>query len=314
MTHDAILWTAFLVAVSVALVGDLIVLARKPHALSLREAAQWTAAWVVFAALVAVGVWIVDGRHAFLNFVTGYLIEWSLSMDNVFVFAALLTYFAVPGRLQPRVLFWGILLAAGLRLVFILAGVALLEKFEWMLYLFGGLLVVTGVRMAVKKEGESDVARNPAVRLARRFIPITHEYHDQRIFVVQNGRRHATPLFLAFVALALVDLMFAIDSVPAILAITRDTFVVFSSNMCAILGLRALYFLLGGLMTLFRFLHVGLGVILFFVGTKMLIEHYYAISTPVTLGVVFLIIGASIVASVLVRERASTDNSEETRK
>jgi len=303
MTHNTILWAAFLLIVGAALAGDLFVLARKPHALSLREAASWTAAWVVFAAIVAVGVWLTDGRAAFLNFVTGYLIEWSLSMDNVFVFAALLTYFAVPGRLQPKVLFWGILLAAGLRLVFILTGVALLSKFEWMLYLFGVVLVVTGIRMAVTREEESDVARNPAVRLARRLISVTDQYHDHHFFVRLNGRRFATPLFLAFVALALIDLLFAVDSVPAVLAITRDTFVVFSSNMCAILGLRALYFLLGGLMTLFRYLNVGLGVILCFVGVKMLIEKQYAISTPVTLAVVFAIMGLSVAASVLFRER-----------
>jgi len=304
MTSDSLfLWVIFNVFVLGVLALDLLVLHRKAHAVSLREALAWSSVWVSLALLFAVGVYVVRGEEKALEFLTGYVIEWSLSVDNLFVFLVIFSYFAVPPLYQHRVLFWGILGALVLRAIFIATGTALLANFHWMIYVFGGFLVFTGIKLLFAGEEKIEPEKNPAVRLVRRFIKVTPDYEGQRFFIRKDGRLWATPLLLVLVVVETTDVIFAVDSIPAIFAITLDPFIVYTSNVFAILGLRALFFLLAGVMDMFRYLKIGLSVVLCFVGAKMMLADFYKIPIGVSLGVVAGILGISILASFLVRPK-----------
>jgi tellurite resistance protein TerC len=245
-------------------------------------------------------VWHYAGSEKALEFLTGYLIEYSLSADNVFVFALIFSYFAVPAQYQHKVLFWGILGALVMRFGMIAIGAALIAKFSWIIYVFGAFLVITGIKMIVKRDEEIHPERNPVVRLFKRLMPVTSGYREGRFFVVEAGRKAATPLFVVLLMVEFTDVIFAVDSIPAIFAVTTDSFIVYTSNVFAILGLRSLYFALAGVMNKFHYLKIGLGVILTFVGVKMLLAHTaWKIDTLVSLGVVVFILATSVVASLL---------------
>lgn len=292
-------WVGFIVFVLAMLALDLGVFNRNPHVVRAREATMMTGLWVGLALLFAAGLaWFAD-RQTALTFLTGYVIEESLSVDNIFVIVLIFQYFAVPPKYQHRVLFWGILGALVMRGVFIGVGAALLARFEWIIYIFGAILVVTGVRMAVKQDEEFDGEQNPVVKWARRFLPVTHDYRGKHFFAIENGKRHATPLLLVLLLVETTDLIFAVDSIPAIFGITRDPFIVFTSNIFAVMGLRSLFFLLASVVTKFHLLKYGLAVILTFIGTKMLIEHWIHIPIMVSLGIVLAVLAASIVASLV---------------
>jgi tellurite resistance protein TerC len=302
------LWIAFLVAIAVMLLVDLLVLHREAHEINLREAAITSAVWIALGVAFVAVVWAVLGGQAGVQYITGYVIEKSLSVDNVFVWAVIFGYFSVPGKYQHRVLFWGIFGALVLRAIFIFAGVALLERLSWLLFVFGGLLLFTAVRVATHSAEEIHPERNPLLRLVRRFVPVTADYDGQRLFTRHDGRRMATPLFVVLVLIEATDVVFAVDSVPAILAVSRDPFVVFSSNAMAILGLRALYFLLEGARGRLIYLNRGLGVILFYVGVKMIISEWYHIPTFASLGVITAVLAITIFTSL----RASREAESET--
>jgi len=298
-----LLWGGFAAFVIAVLALDLGVFHRKAHAVTLREAATWSVVWVTLALVFNAVVWFWLGPTKALEFTTGYVIEEALSVDNIFVFLVLFTFFKVPPAFQHRVLFWGILGAIVMRALFIFAGAALLARFHWVIYLFGGILVVTGIRLFAQRDEEPDPERNPVLRLFRRFVPTVSEYHGQRFTVVKNGRRFATPLLAVLVAVEATDLIFAIDSIPAVFAVTQDPFIVYTSNIFAILGLRAMYFLLAGVMDRFRYLKPGLATVLVFVGVKMLIAEVYKIPIGVSLGVVASILAVAIGASLVVSSR-----------
>ena len=304
MTSDRLfLWVIFNVFVLGVLALDLLVLHRKAHAVSLREALAWSCVWVSLALLFALGVYFFRGGEKALEFLTGYVIEWSLSVDNLFVFLVIFSYFAVPPIYQHRVLFWGILGALVLRAIFIATGTALLTNFHWMIYVFGGFLIFTGIKLLFAGEEKIDPEKNPAVRLVRRFMNVTPDYHGQQFFIRKDGRLWATPLLLVLIVVETTDVIFAVDSIPAIFAITLDPFIVYTSNVFAILGLRALFFLLAGVMDMFRYLKVGLSFVLCFVGIKMVIVDFYKIPIGISLGVVAGILGISILASMFVRPK-----------
>jgi tellurite resistance protein TerC len=292
-------WVGFIAFVLAMLAIDLGVFNRTPHIVKASEAAAWTAVWVGLALLFAFGLAHFEGRQAALTFLTGYVIEESLSIDNIFVIVLIFQYFAVPAQYQHRVLFWGILGALIMRGLFIGLGAALLARFGWIIYIFGALLVVTGVRMAVKQDEEFDGNQNPIVKFIRRFLPLTDGYRGKHFFSHENGHRYATPLLLVLVLVEATDLIFAIDSIPAIFGITRDPFLVFTSNIFAVLGLRSLFFLLASVVTKFHLLKYGLAVILTFVGTKMLIEDWVHIPIMLSLAVVLVVLVASIAASLI---------------
>ncbi len=298
MANTVPLWIGFGLFVVTMMVLDLGVFHRKAHAISLREAAIWTGVWILLALAFNVAVYIWRGHQSALEFFTGYIIEWSLSMDNVFVFAVIFTYFAVPKEYQHRVLFWGIWGAVFLRLTFILIGSALLRKFHWAIYIFGAFLLFTGIKMFFHRGGEVHPEKNPALKLAHKWLAVTPNYEGQKFFVRQNGRRRGTPLVFVLIVVDVIDFVFAFDSIPAIFGITRDPFTVFTSNIFAILGLRALYFLLAGVMGMFRYLDNGLAVVLSFIGAKMLLSEVYKIPTGLSLGIVCLLLAVSIIASI----------------
>lgn len=296
-------WLAFNLFVLAMLAIDLGIFHRKSHEVSVREAFTWSAVWVALALVFNAFIFQWRGSEAALQFFTGYLIEKSLSVDNIFVFALLFTYFAVPKAYQHRVLFWGILGALVLRAIFILAGAALLAKFHWILYVFGAFLLITGIKMAIFRDQQMDPEKNPLLRLVRRFIPVKNEYHEDRFFVRENGKLWATPLFLVLVLVESTDLVFAVDSIPAIFAVTSDPFIVYTSNVFAILGLRSLYFVLAGVMDKFRYLKLGLSAVLVFVGIKMLLIDLFKIPSLVSLAVIVVLLTVSIVASLWASRR-----------
>jgi tellurite resistance protein TerC len=300
-------WVGFNVFVLAMLALDLGVFHRKAHAVSVREAAIWSAVWVALALTFNAGVLIVRGNQAALEFFTGYLLEKSLSVDNIFVFALIFAAFAVPPTSQHRVLFFGILGALVMRALLIFVGAELIKQFHWVIYVFGGFLILTGIRMALANEAESHPERNPLVNLARRFIPVTGNYDHDRLFVRQDGRLMATPLLLVLLVIESSDLLFAVDSVPAILAITQDTFIVYTSNVFAILGLRSLYFLLAGVMDKFHYLKLGLSAILVFVGVKMTLTDIYKIPIALSLGVIVGMLAMAVAASLLRARRLERD-------
>ena len=300
MTVSPWLWIGFNAFILLMLALDLGVFHRKSHVVGIKEAAAWTVAWVALALVFNLGVWHYLGAQKALEFLTGYVIEYSLSVDNMFVFALLFSYFAVPPVYQHKVLFWGILGALAMRAVMILLGAALITKFAWIIYLFGGFLVLTGLKMIFKREEEIHPERNPIVRWFRRLMPVTDNYRGDRFFVRENGLRMATPLFVVLLLVECSDLVFAVDSVPAIFAVTKDPFIVYTSNAFAILGLRSLYFALAGVMDKFHYLKIGLGMVLTFVGVKMILGHSpWKIDTLVSLGVIVTILAGSVAASLL---------------
>ena len=292
-------WVGFIAFVLAMLALDLGVFHRKAHAVRPKEAGVWVAVWVSMALLFAAGLWYFESSQIALTFLTGYVIEESLSVDNLFVMVVIFNYFGVPAASQHRVLFYGILGALIMRGLFIGLGTLLLAKFEWILYVFGAMLVITGVRMMFKQDEEFEGEQNKIVRLVRRYIPLTREYHGNSFFVHLDGRRIATPLLLVLILVEFTDLIFAVDSIPAIFGITTDPFIVFTSNIFAILGLRSMYFLLASVVERFYLLKYGLAIILTFIGVKMLIEKYFHIDILVSLGIVIATLVASVAASMI---------------
>jgi TerC family integral membrane protein len=293
------LWIGFSTVILLLLALDLGVFHRHAHEVRFKEALAWTAVWVTLAMLFNLFIYFEYGGRKALEFLTGYLIEEALSVDNVFVFLVTFAYFRVPANLQHRVLFWGILGALVMRLAFILAGVTLLERFHWLIFVFGGLLIVTGSRLLTHKPDDVHPERNPVVKLFQRVVPAVGTYRGPKFFVREGGRLVATPLALVLVAIEATDLVFALDSIPAVLAVTRDPLIVYTSNVFAILGLRSLFFVLSGVLGRFEKLNVGLALVLIFVGAKMIIADWYHIHIGVSLGVVASLIGGSVVWSML---------------
>ncbi|HNJ97933.1 MAG TPA: TerC family protein [Ilumatobacteraceae bacterium] len=299
-------WIGLLVLIAVLLLIDLLVVHKEGHEVRVREAAIESAVWISIGLLFGLAVWWGFGGAAAGEYYSGYLIEKSLSVDNVFVWALILSYFAVPSRYQHRVLFWGIFGALLLRAVFIFAGVALIEKFEWVLYLFGAFLLFTAIKLVFSEDEHVDPSTSKTLKLIHRFVPMHDQLDGQKLFTKVNGKRFATPLFAVLLLIEVTDVLFAVDSVPAVLAVSHEQFVVFSSNAFAILGLRALYFLLADMHARFSYLQEGLAIILAFVGVKMLVHEWYHIPTWLSLTVIALVLLASVGFSLKVGERADT--------
>ena len=295
------MWIGFNVFVLLMLALDLGVFNKKDHEIKIKEALIWSGVWIFLALLFNAIIYYTKGTEPAMQFLTGYVIEKSLSIDNIFVFVLVFSYFKVPSLYQHRVLFWGIIGALIMRAIFIAAGITLIEKFHWIIYVFGAFLVLTGIKLAINKGTKIDPEHNPVVRLFRKFFPATNKYHGNKFWIVENGKRTATPLFIVLILIETTDLIFAVDSIPAILAITNDAFIVYTSNVFAILGLRSLYFALSGIMNLFRYLHYGLAAILVFVGVKMCIVDIYKIPVSYSLFVIAGILVFSILASILNR-------------
>lgn len=308
MEESIWLWVGFNIFVLLMLALDLGVFHRKSHAVSMKEALTWTIIWISLSLLFNLGIYLYwdvmvpdssyTNGEAALAFLTGYLIEKSLSVDNIFVFILIFSFFAVPDQYQHRVLFWGILGALIMRGILILVGAVLLEQFHWIIYVFGAFLIYTGIRMARHQDEELKPDENPIVKFFRRFMPVTENYEGDKFFVRRAGTLFATPLFLVLLVVESTDLVFAVDSIPAIFAVTRDPFIVYTSNVCAILGLRAMYFLLANVMHQFQYLKLGLSVVLTFIGIKMVIVDLYHIPVAVSLAVVASVLTISIVASL----------------
>lgn len=297
------LWVGFNALVLLMLALDLGVFHRKAHAVSIKEATIWSVVWISLALTFNAGIYFLMGKDPALEFLSGYLIEKALSVDNIFVFVLIFSYFKVPSEYQHRVLFWGVLGALAMRAVLIFVGASLISTFHWILYLFGAFLVITGIKMATQKHEAMDPGNSFMVKLVRKFMPVSDKYDGQKFLTLQNGKRFATPLLLVLVLVEASDLLFAVDSIPAIFAVTHEPFLVYTSNVFAILGLRSLYFLLAGVVDKFRFLKLGLAAVLSFVGIKMLIVDLYKVPTPLSLLVIFLIITTSVVASLMIPEK-----------
>ncbi|MEJ5360845.1 MAG: TerC family protein [Spirochaetota bacterium] len=298
-----LLWVGFNVFVLLMLLLDLGVFNRKAHEIKVKEAVLWTIFWIVLSLMFNAGIYFYAGYQKALLFFTAYLVEKSLSMDNIFVFLMLFTYFKVNPIYQHKVLFWGVLGALVMRAIFIFAGIALIEKFDWILYVFGVFLIYTGYKMMKEKDKEIHPEKNPVLKLARAMLPVTSDYRNGYFFVKENGKQFVTPLFIVLLVIESTDVVFAVDSIPAVLAISHDPFIVYTSNVMAILGLRALYFALAAVMRLFRFLHYGLSVILIYVGCKMIAAQVgYHIPTEISLGIIAFVLTASIVTSICIPE------------
>ncbi len=306
-------WGLFLAFVLGMLALDLGVFHRRAHQVRYREALAWSGVWIGLALIFGAGVWMWHGPQRALEYLAGFAIEKALAVDNIFVIAVILSAFAIPAAQQHRVLFYGVLGALVLRAGFILAGGAFLNAFHWGIYAFGALLIITGIKLLVRQEEKPDPERNPLVRLARRFLPVSTRPADHH-FVVREatGRLAITPLLLALIAVEVSDVVFAVDSIPAIFAVTRDPFIVFTSNIFALLGLRSLYFVLAGIMDRFRYLNVGLALVLIFVGAKMALADVYKVPIGISLGVIALLIGASIMASMVATRKHAPDSPART--
>jgi len=300
-----ILFNAF---VLLMLVLDLGVFQRKAHFPYMKEALTWSVVWIILSLLFDLYIWSDLGCIKALEFLTGYIVEKALSVDNIFVFIVIFSYFAVPADYQHKVLFWGVLSAIVMRAIFIVAGAALIAKFHWILYLFGVFLIFTAVKLAMQQETEVRPERNPFIRFCRKYFPITETYEGPRFFVRREGKLYLTPLFLVLAMIESTDLAFATDSIPAIFAITQDPFIIFTSNIFAILGLRALYFVLANFMKKFRYLKVGLSVVLGFIGVKMLIEPWVAIPIHYSVLIIFVILTVFVLASVKSDEHHANEN------
>ncbi len=310
-------WILFNVFVIGMLALDLGVFHKKSHKVELREALVWSGVWIGFALIFALMLWMgwiyqgpYDHADVTMKFLTGYLIEKSLSVDNVFVFVLLFGYFKVPSEYQHKVLFWGILGALIMRVIFIFAGVALIQKFEWIIYVFGAFLIFTGIKIAVQKDKEMHPEDNPVLKLTKKFFRMTPNFEGDKFFVTKDKVRYATPLFAVLVLIETTDLIFAVDSIPAVLSISSDPFIVYTSNVFAILGLRALYFALAGIMHLFHYLNYGLAVILVFVGTKMLLGKG-VIPTEISLLVIATVLLLSVMLSLLFPKKGAKENQIE---
>lgn len=299
MQDQALLWIVFNVFVLAMLALDQIVFHRRVHEIKLKEAIGWSIFWIALAFLFNAWIYFFKGQKAAFEFFAGYLIELSLSVDNLFVFFLIFSYFRVPALYHHTILFWGILGAQIMRALFILMGVALIHQFHWIIYIFGGFLVLTGIKMFSHQEKEIHPERNPILKIFKYLMPVTTEFERKHFFVRKNRRLFATPLFVVLIAVETTDLIFAVDSVPAVLAITMDTFIAYSSNVFAILGLRALYFVLARVMQLFHFLHYGLSFILVFIGVKMLVSPFCKIPIGIALEVVGLTLALTIIASIM---------------
>jgi tellurite resistance protein TerC len=291
----------------VMLALDLGIFNRKAHEVRVKEALTWTAVWISLALIFNGVIYFWRGQEVALQFLTGYLIEYSLSVDNIFVFLLIFSYFQVPAKYQHKVLFWGILGALCMRAVFIVLGIALIRKFHWMIYVFGAFLVFTGIKLAFEKDKKIHPENNPVLRLFKRFVPVTNNYEGSRFTVRQNGKLWATPLLIVLLVVETTDVIFAVDSVPAILAITSDPFIVYSSNAFAILGLRTLFFALAGVMSMFHHLHYGLAAILGFVGMKMMLADIYKIPIGYSLGVIACVLTFSVIASLVWPKKDTAD-------
>jgi tellurite resistance protein TerC len=300
---EALLFVAFNVFILLMLALDLGVFHKKAHAVTVKEAIIWSIVWIILALLFNVGVFLVAGHAKGLEFLTGYLIERALSFDNIFVFVVIFTYFGVPAQYQHKALFWGVLGALITRSLFIVVGTALIAKFEWVLYIFGVILILSGWKILVQKGTEVHPEKNVFIRLTRRLFPVTTTYESSRFLVRSSGKLFITPLFLVLVTIETTDVMFAVDSIPAVFGVTRDPFIVYSSNVFAILGLRATYFLLAGIMDTFYYLTYGLSIILIFIGAKMLLETIFPIPTPISLLVVVGILTVAVAASLVRNKR-----------
>jgi len=285
-------WIGFVAFVLLMLVVDLGVFHRNAHVVRFREAATWSIVWFSLAMLFALGVYVHYGTQPALEYLTGYLIEWSLSVDNLFVFIAIFGYLRIPSQYQHRVLFWGILGALLMRGGFVGLGAVLIHQFEWVLFIFGALLAVTGIRIAIRREEVFAAEENRAVSLAHRLLPVARSINGSSFIVLEEGRRKATPLLVALVLIEISDIMFAVDSVPAIFGVTRAPFIVFTATIAALLGLRAMYFLLAGMLNRFRHLHYGLAAVLVFVGVKMLIEPWVVV--PIWLSLLFIVVAIGV--------------------
>ena len=302
------MWIVFVVTATVLFVADIKLSAGRAHEITRKEAMMLCAFWVIVASLFGFLTGHMLGFDKMIEFFTAYVIEYSLSMDNMFVFIMIFAYFGIPKKYQPKILTWGILGAVVMRLILIFTGVKLIHTFEWLIYVFGGVLIITAVKMMVQKDGEMDPGANPVLKLLAKIIPIDKEPTDGDFFV---HRRiwHATPLFATLVVVETSDLIFAVDSIPAVLAISTDKFIVYTSNVFAVVGLRSLYFLLASIMDLFRYLKAGISIILFYVGTKMLISGYYKIPAMLSLGVVLGILAISILLSVIIKNPAHHESA-----
>lgn len=299
MSNQVLLWGGFNLFVLAMLALDLCVFHRKAHVIKVKEALILSAFWIALALVFNAGIYFVSGPQKALEFLTGYLIEKSLSVDNLFVFLLIFSYFKVPAMYQHKTLFWGILGAIVLRGIFIATGVTLIHKFHWIIYVFGAFLVYTGIKMAFEKDKEMHPEDNPVIKLFRRIMPVSDHFEGDKFFTRINGVLFATPLFLVLNVINITDVIFAMDSIPAILAITHDPFIVYASNIFAILGLRALYFAIAGVMRLFHHLHYGLSFILAFVGVKMLLADFYHIPVGAALGVIAGVLVLSVIASMI---------------
>ena len=301
-------WIGFNALVLALLIFDLGVFHRKAHAVSLKEAALWSVIWITLAMLFNAGIYLFKGSDAAIQFFTGYLVEKSLSVDNIFIFVLLFSAFQVPAAYQHRVLFWGILGALIMRGILIAIGVVLLEQVHWIIYLFGVFLIFTGLKMLVQKETEIHPEKNPLLKLARRWLPVTDTYVEERFIVRRAGQWMVTPLLLVLLVVESTDLLFAVDSIPAVFAITRDPFIVYTSNVFAILGLRSLYFLFAGVIDKFHYLKLALAVILCYVGVKMVLTDLYHIPTVLSLAIIAFVLGIAVVASVIRSQQLATKN------
>ena len=316
MNESIVLWTGFNVFVLAMLALDLGVFHRKSHTITVREALVWTGVWITLAMIFNIFVYYYLNEEKAIEFFTGYLIEKSLSVDNIFVIIMIFSYFQVPQQYQHKVLFWGILGALVLRVIFILSGIELIHRFHWLIYIFGGFLVFTGIRMLTGGDVKFDPVKNPVVKLVKRIFPITENFEGDRFFVTKDARTWATPLFLVVVLIEATDLIFAVDSIPAILAISDDSFIVYTSNVFAILGLRSLYFALSGIEKYFHYLKFGLSAILVFVGVKMCISDFYKIPTSISLIAIVAVLVTAMVASLAFpkKEAASAKDLAEVEK
>ena len=308
------LWVSFVAFVLAMLALDLGVFHKKDHEVSVKEALTWTAVWITLAMIFNAGIYVWFGQERALEFLSGYVIEKALSVDNIFVFIVVFSVFAVPPKLQHRVLLWGILSALVLRAIFVVLGAALLTRFHWLGYVFGAFLVFTGVKLLVQNESEVDPRKNPLFKLFRRAVPSVDEFHDGHFTIMQAGKRYATPLLLVLVAIEGTDIVFAMDSIPAIFAVTRDPFIVFTSNIFAIMGLRALYFALSGMMDKFHYLKYGLALVLMFVGAKMLLAGVYKIPIWASLAIIAGLLAGAVIASLLRRPPSEPPGSQPTPK
>ncbi|HNC30309.1 MAG TPA: TerC family protein [Cyclobacteriaceae bacterium] len=304
MSESFVLWGSFSLLVIIMLSLDMGVFHRKSHVVSVREALIWTAVWITLAMIFNLFVYAYYDKAKALEFFTAYVIEKSLSIDNIFVMIMIFSYFSVPSAYQHKVLFWGIFGALVMRLIFIFAGIELIHKFHWLIYVFGGFLVVTGIRMVFGNDKPMDPSRNPLVRMVRRLFPVTDSFEGDRFFIKRDNRIWATPLFIVVILIEGTDLIFAVDSVPAIIAISEDPFIVYTSNVFAILGLRSLHFALAGVEKYFEYLKYGLAVILIFVGIKMCIMDFYKIPVEISLVVISFLLVISMIASVILRKKS----------